>query len=157
MKIEDLLDPETLPDDLRWLEREFKLAPKDPVFALIAWHWHRVKAAEDSLRAATVEFTSAVDARVDMLAGAAESTAALSELLVQVQSSLEQKPALLTAQVEQELKGPLAKIAEASKSLDGVMQNARTRVDENRRREILTALLLGVAIGGIATVILLHA
>lgn len=56
MKIEDLLDPETLPDDLRGLEREFKLAPKDPVFALIAWHWHRVKAAEDSLRAATVEF-----------------------------------------------------------------------------------------------------
>ncbi len=157
MKIEDLLDPETLPDDLRWLSTEFKLAPKDPVFALIAWHWHRVKTAEDSLRAATVEFTSAVDARVDMLAGAAESTAALSELLVQVQSALEQKPTLLTAQVEQELKGPLAKIAEAGKALDGVVQNARTRVDENRRREILTALLLGVAIGGIATVILLHA
>ena len=57
MKPESLLDPETLPDDLRWLATEFKLAPKDPVFLLIAWHWHRVKAAEDSLRAATVEFT----------------------------------------------------------------------------------------------------
>ena len=157
MNLEDLLDPETLPDDLRWLEREFKLAPKDPVFALIAWHWHRVKAAEDSLRAATVEFSSAVDARVEVLAGAAESAAALSELLVQVQSSLEEKPALLTAQVEQELKGPLAQIAEASTALDGVVQGVRTSAAGTRRREILTALLLGVALGAIATVILLHA
>lgn len=98
-----------------------------------------------------------MDARVDVLAGAAESTAALSELLVQVQSSLEQNPALLTAQVEQELKGPLAKIAEASKSLDGAVQNARAATAGIRRREILAALLLGVALDSIATVILLHA
>lgn len=157
MKIEDLLDPETLPDDLRWLSSEFKLAPKDPVFVLIAWHWHRVKSAEDSLRAATVEFSSAVDARVEVLAGAAESTAALSELLVQVQSSLEQKPALLTAQVEQELKAPLAKIASIEKSLDDALQNVRDATTKTRRREIFAALLTGVALGGISAVILLHA
>jgi hypothetical protein len=141
MKIEELLDPETLPDDLRWLVTEFKLAPKDPVFVLIAWHWHRVKAAEDSLRAATVEFSSAVDSRVDVLAGAAESTAALSELLVQVQASLEEKPALLTAQVEQELKAPLAKIAALEKSLDATLRTARDAAGKVRRREILAALL----------------
>lgn len=147
MKIEHLLDPETLPDDLRWLATEFKLAPKDPVFALIAWHWHRVKAAEDSLRAATVEFTSAVDARVDALAGAAESTAALSELLVQVQSSLEQKPALLSVQVEAELAAPLTKIAAVEKSLEATLQNLRAATDRTRRREIFAALITGVALG----------
>ncbi|MBL9186685.1 MAG: hypothetical protein JNK23_04355 [Opitutaceae bacterium] len=147
MKLESLLDPETLPDDLRWLASEFKLAPKDPVFVLIAWHWHRVKAAEDSLRAATVEFTSAVDARVDVLAGAAESTAALSELLVQVQSSLEQKPALLSAEVEAELAAPLAKIAAVEKSLEATLQNVRATADRTRRREIFAALLTGVALG----------
>jgi hypothetical protein len=157
MKIEELLDPATLPDDLRWLATEFKLAPKDPVFVLIAWHWHRVKAAEDSLRAATVEFSSAVDARVDLLAGAAETTAALSSLLVQVQSSLEQKPALLTAQVEQELKGPLAKLAALEKLLGTTVQHAREASASLRRHEIFAALVSGVALGGIATVILLHA
>lgn len=147
MKIESLLDPETLPDDLRWLSSEFKLAPKDPVFVLIAWHWHRVKAAEDSLRAATIEFTSAVDARVDVLAGASESTAALSELLVQVQSSLEQKPALLSAQVEAELRGPLEKIAAMEKSLAVTLGNVREAAARAHRREILAALLVGVALG----------
>ena len=157
MKPESLLDPETLPDDLRWLATEFKLAPKDPVFLLIAWHWHRVKAAEDSLRAATVEFTSAVDARVDILAGAAESTAALSELLVQVQSSLEQKPALLSAQVESELKEPLAKIAAVEKSLETTLRNARAATVRTRKREILAALLIGVAVGALGALVLWQA
>lgn len=157
MKLESLLDPETLPDDLRWLASEFKLSPKDPVFALIAWHWHRVKAAEDSLRAATVEFTSAVDARVDILAGAAESTAALSELLVQVQSSLEQKPALLSAQVESELKEPLAKIAAVEKSLETTLRTVRAATDRTRRREILAALLTGTAVGALGALVLWHA
>ena len=120
-------------------------------------HEHRVKAAEDSLRAATVEFSSAVDSRVDVLAGAAESTAALSELLVQVQASLEEKPALLTAQVEQELKAPLAKIAALEKSLDVTLRNVRDGSAKVRRREILAALLTGVALGAISAIILTHA
>lgn len=157
MKLESLLDPETLPDDLRWLAAEFKLAPKDPVFVLIAWHWHRVKAAEDSLRAATLEFTSAVDARVDILAGAAESTAALSELLVQVQSSLEQKPALLSAQVESELEEPLAKIAAVEKSLETTLRNVRDATARTRKREILAALLIGTAVGALGALVLWNA
>jgi hypothetical protein len=157
MKPEELLDPETLPDDLRWLASEFKLQPKDPVFLLIAWHWHHVQQAEDALRAANIELQTAVDSRVETIAGTAESVAALSELLVQVQSALGEKPALLTAQVEAELKAPLAKLHALEQSLESLLRSAQGAAVKTRHREILAALLIGVALGLMAAVILLVA
>jgi hypothetical protein len=157
MKPEQLLDPETLPEDLRWLVSDFKLAPKDPVFLLIAWHWHRVQQAEDSLRAANVELQTAVDTRVDALAGTAESVAGLSELLVQVQAALEQKPALLTAQVEAELKAPLAHLHAVEKSLGALLNRVQGATSRSHRREVLAALLIGFTLGVLGAVILILA
>ncbi len=154
MKPQDLLDSETLPEDLHWLISDFKLSPKDPVFLLIAWHWHRVQKAEDSLRAANIELQTAVDSRVETIAGTAEAVASLSELLVQVQSALEEKPALLTAQVEAELKAPLAKLRALEQSLESVLRTTREAMAQTRHREILAALLVGIALGMLSGVIL---
>ena len=65
--------------------------------------------------------------------------------------------ALLTAQVEQELKAPLAKIAALEQSLDVTLRNVRDGSVQVRRREILAALLTGVALGAVSTIILTHA
>lgn len=157
MKPEQLMDPETLPEDLRWVASEFRLAPKDPVFLLIAWHWHRVQQAEDSLRAANVELQTAVDSRVDAIAGVAEAVAALRAQLDQLRTALEQRPALISAQLEGELKAPLTNVQALEKSFDTLLRQARELTEKSRRREILAALLIGVALGALSAVILLLA
>ena len=157
MKPEQLLDPETLPDDLRWLATEFKLQPKDPVFVLIAWHWHRVQQAEDTLHQAQLELQTAVDARIDSLAASADTIGSLAEMLEQVQTALEKKPALLTAQLDAELKAPLAKLKALEKSLDGLVRSTSAVTAKSQRRQILAALVTGVALGITAAAILLLA
>jgi hypothetical protein len=154
MKPEELLDPETLPEDLRWLVSEFKLQPRDPVFLLIAWHWHRVQSAEDSLRAASLELQTAVDTRVGAIAGTAEAVSSLVELLARVQASLEQKPALLSAQLDAEIKAPLAKLHTLEQSLDGVLSAAKTTLAGAQQARLLATLLIGVTLGLLAGVIL---
>ena len=157
MKPEELLDPETLPDDLRWLAAEFKLQPKDPVFLLIAWHWHRVQEAEDSLRMANVALQGTLDSRVDAIADTAEAVAGLGELLLQVQSAIEERPALIAAQLEAELKGPLAKLGALEKTLDALVRCAQADNEKAQRMRILAALLVGVALGVLSAVITLLA
>jgi hypothetical protein len=155
VKPKDLLDPETLPDDLQWIVSEFKLAPKDPVLLLIAWHWHQVQRAEDTIRAANVELQAAVDGRVEAIAGTAESVAGLSELLVKVQETLEEKPALISAQLEAEIKGPVSTLRELGKSLGGLLKQAEQREERLRRREMLSVLLVGLTLGVLCAVILM--
>jgi hypothetical protein len=147
VKPEQLLDPETLPDDLRWLATEFKLQPKDPVFVLIAWHWHRVQQAEDTLHQAQLELQTAVDARIDSLAASADTIASLAEMLEQVQAALEKKPALVAAQLDAELKVPLAKLQTLGKSLDALVRSTQAVATTALHRQILAALLTGVALG----------
>lgn len=154
MKPEDLLDPETLPEDLRWLVSEFKLQSRDPVFLLIAWHWHRVQSAEDSLRAANLELQTAIDTRVEAIAGTAEAVASLAELLARVQASLEQKPALMSAQLDAELKAPLAKLRALEQNLVAVLDTAKTTVAGAQRTRLLATFLIGITLGLLSGVIL---
>lgn len=154
MKPEELLDPETLPEDLRWLVSEFKLQSRDPVFLLIAWHWHRVQAAEDGLRAANLELQAAVDTRIGAIAGTAEAVASLVELLARVQAALEQKPALLSAQLDTEIKAPLAKLRALEQSLAVILSTAKTTLAGAQQARLLATLLIGVTLGLLAGVIL---
>lgn len=155
MKPEELLDPDTLPDDLRWLSSDFKLNPKDPVFALIAWHWHRVQKAEDSLRAANLDLQRTVDERVATIAGAVTAAAELGEKLAQVLAALQQRPALISAQLEDELKAPLTKVGEIEKSLSTILKAAQGFRENTLRIRILAALLVGVALGTLSALIVL--
>lgn len=155
MKPEDLLDPETLPDDLRWLEKEFRLSPKDPVFLLIAWHWHRVAQAEDCLARANLELQTAVDARIESIAKAGESAALVSEALERVQAVLEAKPRAIAAQLEHELKASADRVKSLSETIGSIVQRTEAMQAKSRAREILGLLLSGVALGVVSTVILL--
>lgn len=108
MKPDDLLDPTSLPEDLQWVVEHHRLQPNDPVFLLIAWHWNRVKASEDTLRLAILELKTMLDARVEMLADSADAVTGLNAVLGEVQSALESKPADLRKQFEAQLKQPVA-------------------------------------------------
>ena len=157
MKPEELLDPATMPEDLQWVVTQYRLQPNDPVFLLIAWHWNRMKACEDTVKLAIVELKSALDARVDSLADAADTVAGVNTVLAEVQDALEQKPAQLSQQFEKELKEPVAQAVSQLQSLEKSLAPLSRNFQTAQRRQSLAALLIGVALGVLASVIVLLA
>lgn len=157
MKPEEILDPATMPEDLQWVVTHYRLQPNDPVFLLIAWHWNRMKACEDTVKLAIVELKSALDARVTSLEDAAETVAGVNTMLAEVQDALEQKPAQLGAQFEKELKEPVAQAVSQVQALERSLAPLARNFQMARRRHLLAALLMGVSLGVLSSVIVLLA
>src|SRR5207244_2501262 len=113
--------------------------------------WHRVQQAEDTLRAATVELKSALDTRVESLTEAADTVSILSELLLQVQAALEQKPLALAKQLEAELRQPVtaavAEIQKLQKAVSPLVSVAR----HAHRQLALAAFVVGLVLGAALT------
>ena len=124
---------------------------------LIAWHWMRSKAAEDTLQAAIVELKTALDTRIEMLAEAADAIAGVNTVLQEMRKEMAGRPALLgkelEAQLRQPVAGAVAQLQTMEKSLMPVARSFRVV----HRRELLAALLTGVALGVIGATVLLHA
>lgn len=156
-KPEDLLNPESFPDDLKWVPAHYKLHPSDPVYLLLAWHWRRVQASEDTLKAAIVELRSAVDTRIGALAEAAEVVGGVNEALVEVQAMLEDKPAELSQQLDTALAQPLEQAFARLQALEKSLQTAARSFQISRRRQLLATLLVGVTLGVLSAVIVLLA
>lgn len=156
-KPEDLLDPENFPDDLKWVPAHYKLHPSDPVYLLIAWHWRRVKQSEDTLKATLVELRSAVDMRIGALAEAAETVGGVNEALVDMQAMLEEKPAELSQQLDAALGQPLETAFGRLQALEKSLQTVARGFQVSQRRQLLAALLVGVALGVLSAVIMLLA
>jgi hypothetical protein len=152
MRIEELLDPENLPEDLHWLATEFELNPDDPVFALIAWHWHRVQQGEDSLRGAAMELKAAVDHRIDQLMGATETALTLQNQLEAVRSALEVEPLALSQRIEADLRRPVsetvAEVSRLSSTVDRLVRTTETMLRRAQRRQALASFVIGVGFGG---------
>jgi hypothetical protein len=153
VKPEDLLNPETLPEDLHWLAAEYRLQPSDPVYLMIAWHWHRVQKGEDTLRSATMELKAAIDSRITSVVGATETVIAVQEQLREVQKALDQKPATLGRQLETELQRPvtdaITQIKAAEKSCTALVHAAQTTLEEAQRRQSIAAFIVGLVVGGV--------
>jgi hypothetical protein len=156
-KPEDFLNPENFPDDLKWVPAHYKLHPGDPVYLLLAWHWRRVKQSEDTLKAAIVELRAAVDTRIGALAEAAETVGGVNEALGEVQAMLEEKPAELSQQLDEALAQPLEQAFGRLQTLEKSLQSAARSFQIGHRRQLLAALLIGVALGFLSAVIVLLA
>jgi hypothetical protein len=150
----DLLDPETLPDDLRWVVSEFRLHPRDPVFQLIAWHWQRIENSEDRLRNAGMQLQATIDARLEQAGTVAESADALAGHLVALREALDKRPALVSEQLGEELRAPLAAFRAQEQALAAVVKRAEATVGRSRHREILAALIIGLGLGFVAALVL---
>ncbi|MCX6934158.1 MAG: hypothetical protein NTZ29_15990 [Verrucomicrobia bacterium] len=154
---EDLLDPANLPPELKWVEAQFRLQPNDPVYLLIAWHWHRIKASEDTMQAATLEMKTALDARIEHLAEAAEAIAGVNAVLTQMKKEMTDRPAILGKELETQLRQPVAAAVEQlltmQKALGPVARSFRTV----QRKHLLATLLIGICLGVIGTLVLFHA
>jgi len=157
VKPEELFDQAKLPEDLQWVAERYKLQPDDPVFLLIAWHWNRMKAGEDTLRAAIVEMKAALDGRIALLSQAAETVAGVGAALVSVQDALEQKPDELGQQFEAQLRQPMANALSQIKALEKSLTPLARTFQAARHRQLLAALLIGVALGVLSAVIVLLA
>jgi DNA-binding transcriptional regulator YbjK len=157
MKPEELLDPTTLPDDLKWLVSQYRLQPNDPVFLVVAWHWNRIQACEDTVRAALAEMKAALDARIDKLANAAETVAGVNAALAGVQIALERKPGEFGREFEAAFGEPARRALAQLKVLEKSLTPLARVFQAARHREILAALLCGVALGVLSAVIVLVA
>jgi hypothetical protein len=157
VKPEDLFKPEAFPDDLLWIVAEYRLNPRDPVFLLLAWHWHRMKACEDTIRMANAELKAAVDSRLELLGSTAETVAGVSEALAEVQLALEGKPAQLAEEFSSQLKQPMADAVARLKELEGGLSPLVKDLKVVQRRQMLAALVTGVALGVLAAAIILCA
>jgi hypothetical protein len=157
MKPEELFNPETMPEDLQWVVTHYRLQPNDPVFLLIAWHWNRVKACEDTVKLAIVELKSILDARVDALADAADTVTGVNTVLAEVQAVLEQKPAQLGKQLEAELKQPVADTVSQLQALEKSLAPLARNFQTAQRRQLLATLLIGVTLGVLSSIIVLLA
>lgn len=153
MKPEDLLNTETLPEDLHWLAAEYRLQPNDPIYLAIAWHWHRIQKGEDTLRSATMELKAVVDSRIASVVGAAETVLAVQEQLREVQKALDQKPASLGRQLEAELQRPITAAVMQIKLVENtcvaLVQATQTVLAEAQRRHALVAFIVGLVVGGV--------
>ncbi len=147
MKPEEILDPASLPEDLQWVVEHHRLQPNDPVFLLIAWHWNRMKASEDTIRLAILELKSMLDARVEMLADSADTVTGLNAVLGDVQAALESKPVDLRKQFESQLKQPITDAIAQLRKLEESLTPLARSFHAAQRRQILAALLTGVALG----------
>jgi len=147
MKPEEILDPENLPEDLQWVVAHHRLQPNDPVFLLIAWHWSRMKASEDTLRLALLELKSVLDARVEMLADAADVVTGVNAVLGEVQIALEKKPEQLGRQFEAQLKQPVAEALAQLRVLEESLAPLARNFQTSQRRQLLATLLIGLALG----------
>src|SRR5690606_38412367 len=127
----------------------------DPVYLLLAWHWRRVKQSEDTLKAAIVELRAAVDTRIGALAEAAETVGGVNEALGEVQAMLEEKPAELSQQLDEALAQPLEQAFGRLQTLEKSLQAAARSFRIGQRRQLLAALLVGVALGVLSAVIVL--
>lgn len=103
--------------------------------------------AEDTLRTANVDLQSAIDTRLEALLEATETLGALKDGLEKLRESIDRRPALLTAQLEQELAGPTGKIREAETALGTLLKRTEEALESARKREILAAFLVGSMLG----------
>jgi hypothetical protein len=157
MKPEDLLNPAAFPDDLKWVVAHHKLHPTDPVYLLLAWHWRRVQRSEDTLSAAILEMKAALDARLANLEEAAETVLGVNEALAGVQQVLEEKPAQLGQELDGKLTEPIAKAVAELHALEKSLAPLARSFQASQRRQILAALITGVALGISTAVIVLLA
>lgn len=156
MSPEELLKAENLPPELQWVAAHHRLNPGDPVYLLIAWHWHRVKSSEDTLQAAIVELKAALDLRIAALAESADAIAGVNVVLNEVRQEMASRPAVLGKELESQLRQPVAgavaQLQAMEKSLAPVARSFRTV----QRRELLAALLAGSALGALGALMLLR-
>jgi hypothetical protein len=154
MTPEDLLQGDDLPPELEWVATHYRLNPDDPVYLLIAWHWHRVKSSEDTLQAAIVELKTALDTRIETLADAADAIADVNTVLTEVRQEMKNRPALLGKELEQQLRQPVTEAVAQLKAMEKSLGPAARSFRVVRYRELLAALLTGVALGAVGASIL---
>jgi hypothetical protein len=151
MKPEDLFDPAKMPADLHWVAEQHQLQPNDPVFLLLAWHWNAIQKAEETLKAAGVEFKTALDGRIDRVAKAVEKVDSLSGKLTEVHRALTPDPEAFAKKVNEAM---IPAIAAAKADIEAVqasaaklLESAQTAHAVVQRRELLAALVAGIAFG----------
>jgi hypothetical protein len=145
--IDELLDPSKLPDDLQWVSIHYRQHPQDPVYLLLAWHWTRIKASEDTLKVAIANLRAGIDGRIEAVKTAAETVAAVNDQLAALQEMLEAKPAQLAKQIETELQKPVESAVSRLRELEATLAPLARNFQAEQRRHLLAALLIGVALG----------
>ncbi|MDD3179513.1 MAG: hypothetical protein PHQ04_04095 [Opitutaceae bacterium] len=161
MKPEDLYDPKKMPEELHWLLTQHKLQPDDPIFLLLAWHWSVNLKAENTLQNVMLDLKTALDTRIRDAREAVAKVDELSGKLTQLHQALTPDPEAFARKVN----NALAPAITAAKADIGTVQESAAKLLESaeaahavvQRREVLAALVAGVAFGVTVAVLFLAA
>ncbi|MEN9402563.1 MAG: hypothetical protein RL091_1266 [Verrucomicrobiota bacterium] len=161
MMPEDLVDPKKMPEDLHWLLTRHKIQPDDPIFLLLAWHWSTNLKAEEVLRAAALDLKTALDSRLKEAKEAVAKVDELSGKLTQLHQALTPDPEAFARKVNLALMPAIAAakqdIGTVQESAAKLLETAQAAAAIGRRREVLAALVAGVAFGAMVAVLVFAA
>jgi hypothetical protein len=155
-ELEKLLDGEKLPDDLRWLEAQFRLQPNDPVFLLIVWHWKRVQQSRDVIEDSTQQLRAMLDLRFQRMQENSRMLAAIETNLSQTREMLELKPLHVRDQIQTELGEPIRIAVQTCNNLGiqlrGLLDETNTTLRKARRKRLLASFAAGAVAGGMVAI-----
>ena len=161
MTPEDLTDPKKMPEDLHGLLTRHKIQPDDPVFLLLAWHWSTNLKAEEALRLAALDLKTALDSRLREVKEAVAKVDEMAGLMTRLHQALNPDAGAFARKVNQALLPAIATartdLAAVQASTSKLLETAQAAEAAVRRRELLAALVAGVAFGVTATILLLAA
>lgn len=154
MKPEELLDPDKLPVELRWLADQHKLQPNDPVFLLLAWHWEMTHRSADSMKAATLELKVAIESRTRELKALFDASRPLQAQLEALRTALESEPTTISQRFATGLDTAVARAREEIETLAPAMRTAmeahRELSRSSARKDAWASLLAGFILGFMA-------
>jgi len=151
----ELAYPESLPDDFKVLLATQKVPPDDPLLVVLAWHWSRINQNNDTLQESGMALKVALDERIKVISGAAQSLQEVAKHLEGLNQVLAQKPSVVGRQIETELTQHIGDALTATQGIAHLLTSLFKSTEGSFRRlhreRFLAAFLSGLSTGGILT------
>ena len=149
----ELAYPESLPDDLKVLLHEQKVAFDDPLIALLAWHWLRINESRDAIQDGTLTLKVALDARIAKILAHYSSLETITSHLEKLSQVLAEKPLGISRQIEAELTQPIADSTQIARQialdLKALLTDVNVTGKRFQRSRHIAAFLSGLSTGAL--------
>ena len=149
----ELAYPESLPDDLKVLLHEQKVAFDDPLIALLAWHWLRINESRDAIQDGTFTLKVALDARIAKILAHSNALEVITGHLENLSQILAEKPLGISQRIESELAQPIAESTQMAKQtaldLKALLADVNVTGQRFQRSRHIAAFLSGLSTGAL--------
>lgn len=151
MDAPDELTRAPLPEDLRLLFHELKVAGNDPILPLLGWLWTQLNQTTNTISDARMAFIAALDTRLEKMTTSADVLAGVSHQIEQTRTTMDGIRSETAQRIGAELKAPVDSAVASCRSLTTLLdqlliQTART-ITHAHRRQMIATLAAGFVTG----------